>query len=376
MNINLNKKEKFIYELRNLFESYGYTKLTVNFLENYESYSIGDFIEDKSILKLIHPNGKLYALRPDMTTPIAKRFANDKISNLTHKVYYSDTVFRIKNDISDNLLEINQMGVEVLGIKDSLTDIEILNLAKETLSKVDEKYHIDISHAGILEKLFDVVKLTKVNKEYIINSIENRAKSDLEQFLKKLEIRDNYIDSFIKLIELNGNFEKALKEIKNDEILGTFVEIIEELEELNKYLNMYNIKADLDLSLVSNLKYYSGIIFKGYVPQISKAILGGGRYDKLSKNFGKNLPAIGFAVNLTDILVELNDNEKPQGAIIFYEEISKNLIKISEELREKIGIVKLEKNTELNEEDYLKLKKEYKDLYIFEDEQLEEKLWK
>lgn len=376
MNINLNKKEKFIYELRNLFESYGYTKLTVNFLENYESYSIGDFIEDKSILKLIHPNGKLYALRPDMTTPIAKRFANDKISNLTHKVYYSDTVFRIKNDISDNLLEINQMGVEVLGIKDSLTDIEILNLAKETLSKVDEKYHIDISHAGILEKLFDVVKLTKLNKEYIINSIENRAKSDLEQFLKKLEIRDNYIDSFIKLIELNGNFEKALKEIKNDEILGTFVEIIEELEELNKYLNMYNIKADLDLSLVSNLKYYSGIIFKGYVPQISKAILGGGRYDKLSKNFGKNLPAIGFAVNLTDILVELNDNEKPQGAIIFYEEISKNLIKISEELREKIGIVKLEKNTELNEEDYLKLKKEYKDLYIFEDEQLEEKLWK
>ncbi len=376
MNINLNKKEKFIYELRNLFESYGYTKLTVNFLENYESYSIGDFIEDKSILKLIHPNGKLYALRPDMTTPIAKRFANDKISNLTHKVYYSDTVFRIKNDISDNLLEINQMGVEVLGIKDSLTDIEILNLAKETLSKVDEKYHIDISHAGILEKLFDVVKLTKVNKEYIINSIENRAKSDLEQFLKKLEIRDNYIDSFIKLIELNGNFEKVLKEIKNDGILGTFVEIIEELEELNKYLNMYNIKADLDLSLVSNLKYYSGIIFKGYVPQISKSILGGGRYDKLSKNFGKNLPAIGFAVNLTDILVELNDNEKPQGAIIFYEEISKNLIKISEELREKIGIVKLEKNTELNEEDYLKLKKEYKDLYIFEDEQLEEKLWK
>lgn len=376
MNINLNKKEKFIYELRSLFESYGYTKITVNFLENYESYSIGDFIEDKSILKLIHPNGKLYALRPDMTTPIAKRFANDKISSLTHKVYYSDTVFRIKNDISDNLLEINQMGVEVLGIKDSLTDIEILNLAKETLSKVDRKYHIDISHAGILEKLFDVVKLTKVNKEYIINSIENRAKSDLEQFLKKLEIGNNYIYSFIKLIELNGNFDKVLKDIKNDEILGIFVEIIEELEELNKYLNMYNIKADLDLSLVSNLKYYSGIIFKGYVPQISKAILSGGRYDKLSKNFGKNLPAIGFAVNLTDILVELNENEKPQGAIIFYDEISKNLIKISEELREKIGIVKLEKNTELNEEDYLKLKKEYKDLYIFEDEQLEEKLWK
>lgn len=376
MNINLNKKEKFIYELRSLFESYGYTKITVNFLENYESYSIGDFIEDKSILKLIHPNGKLYALRPDMTTPIAKRFANDKISSLTHKVYYSDTVFRIKNDISDNLLEINQMGVEVLGIKDSLTDIEILNLAKETLSKVDRKYHIDISHAGILEKLFDVVKLTKVNKEYIINSIENRAKSDLEQFLKKLEIGNNYIYSFIKLIELNGNFDKVLKDIKNDEILGTFVEIIEELEELNKYLNMYNIKVDLDLSLVSNLKYYSGIIFKGYVPQISKAILSGGRYDKLSKNFGKNLPAIGFAINLTDILVELNENEKPQGAIIFYEEISKNLIKISEELREKIGIVKLEKNTELNEEDYLKLKKEYKDLYIFEDEQLEEKLWK
>ena len=74
---NLNKKEKFIYELRNLFENYGYKNLSVNLLEDYESYSSGDLIKDENILKLIHPNGKLYALRPDMTTPIAKRFARE-----------------------------------------------------------------------------------------------------------------------------------------------------------------------------------------------------------------------------------------------------------------------------------------------------------
>ena len=73
---NLNKKEKFIYRLRKLMEDYGYTNTSVNLLEDYESYAGGHMIKDENILKLIHPNGKLYALRPDMTIPIAKKICS------------------------------------------------------------------------------------------------------------------------------------------------------------------------------------------------------------------------------------------------------------------------------------------------------------
>ena len=220
---NLNKKEKFIYELRNLFENYGYKNLSVNLLEDYESYSSGDLIKDENILKLIHPNGKLYALRPDMTTPIAKRFAREgQKTELSHKVYYSDTVFRIEQNAYISLSEINQMGVEALGTKDRATDLEILTLAKEVLSTINETYHIDISHSGVLNSLFKMTELKKADKEAVIDLLGKRSKTDLTALLKKLGVEEKLLNAFILLTELNGNFSEVLDKFKNSEILKEF----------------------------------------------------------------------------------------------------------------------------------------------------------
>ena len=374
---NLNKKEKFIYELRNLFENYGYKNLSVNLLEDYESYSSGDLIKDENILKLIHPNGKLYALRPDMTTPIAKRFAREgQKTELSHKVYYSDKVFRIEQNAYISLSEINQMGVEALGTKDRATDLEILTLAKEVLSTINETYHIDISHSGVLNSLFKMTDLKKTDKETVIDLLGKRSKTDLTALLRKLGVEEKLLNAFILLTELNGNFSEVLDKFKNSEILKEFKEIICELEELKEYLDIYEIAVDIDLSISSNLKYYSGIIFKGYVPEIAEAVLDGGRYDNLAKTFGDDIPAIGFAVNLTEILSKFEEGNKPLGAIVFYEESNKNLIETVKELRSKTGLVRLEKNIDLSEEMYNRLKFEYKDLYIFVNGRLEEKKWK
>ena len=167
-----------------------------------------------------------------------------------------------------------------------------------------------------------------------------------------------------------------MDKFKNSEILKEFKEIICELEELKEYLDIYEIAVDIDLSISSNLKYYSGIIFKGYVPEIAEAVLDGGRYDNLAKTFGDDIPAIGFAVNLTEILSGFEEGNKPLGAIVFYEESNKNLIETVKELRSKTGLVRLEKNIDLSEEMYNRLKFEYKDLYIFANGRLEEKKWK
>jgi len=185
---NLNKKEKFIYKLRNLFEDYGYKNLSVNLLEDYESYSNDLTIKDENILKLIHPNGKLYALRPDMTIPIAKRFAREvKKEELSHKVYYSDSIYRIEQKAFDSLTEIKQMGVEELGVKDRVMDLEILTLVKEVLCNINETNHIDLSHSEVIENLFKKTQFNKENREVILDLIGKRAKSDLQSYLGKLD---------------------------------------------------------------------------------------------------------------------------------------------------------------------------------------------
>lgn len=374
---NLNKKEKFIYKLRNLFEDYGYKNLSVNLLEDYDSYSNDLMIKDENILKLIHPNGKLYALRPDMTTPIAKRFAREgKKEELSHKVYYSDSIFRIEQKAFESLSEIKQMGVEVLGIKDRVMDLEILTLVKEVLCNINETNHIDLSHSEVIEKLFKKAQFNKEDRETILDLIGKRAKTDLQSYLNKLDLETDLKDSFIKIIQLNGDFIKVLEEFKTDKILGTFTEIIKELEELKEYLEVYDISVDLDFSISSNLKYYTGIIFKGYVPEIAEAVLNGGRYDNLAKNFGNHVPAIGFAVNLTEVLNGFDEGNRPRGILVFYEDNSKNLIETVKELRDKTGLVRLEKNIDLTEESYKKLKLEYDTIYLFENGRLEDKKWK
>lgn len=374
---NLNKKEKFIYKLRNLLEDYGYKNISVNLLEDYESYKGSHLIKDENILKLIHPNGKLYALRPDMTIPIAKRFALEgKKEELSHKVYYNDSVFRIEQKSFNSLSEMQQMGVEALGVKDKIIDFEIITLAKEILSEINETYHIDLSHSGILEKLFSLGTFTKEEKEIILAHISKREKSDLEKFLGKNDSKVEVKESLIKLLSLNGSYEKVMEEFKKDKFLNTFEDIIEDLSEFKDYLDVYGIKVDLDFSLSSNLKYYTGIIFKGYVPNIAEAVLTGGRYDKLSKTFGKDMGAIGFGVNLTEILQGFEEGNRPRGAIVFYEDQDKALIEVVKNLRESKGLVRLEKNIDLSENLFKKLKFEYDQVLEYKNGRLEEKTWK
>ena len=374
---NLNKKEKFIYRLRKLMEDYGYTNTSVNLLEDYESYAGGHMIKDENILKLIHPNGKLYALRPDMTIPIAKRYAAEgKKEELSHKVYYNDSVFRIEQKSYNSLSEMQQIGVEALGINDKIIDLEILTLAKEVLCEINEVYHIDLSHSGVLEKLFALGKFSKEDKENILDLISKRSKTDLTLFLNKLDVDNKILQSFLSLLSLNGSFEAVLKEFMSDEILQTFTDVINDLEELKEFLEIYKISVDLDFSLSSNLKYYTGIIFKGYVPNISEAVLTGGRYDKLAKNFGKDIPAVGFGVNLTEILKGFEEGNRPRGAVVFYEDSDKNLIETIKTLRDKIGLVRLEKNIDISENLYKKLKFEYEQVYLYENGRLEEKKWR
>ena len=374
---NLNKKEKFIYKLRNLLEDYGYKNISVNLLEDYESYKGSHLIKDENILKLIHPNGKLYALRPDMTIPIAKRFALEgKKEELSHKVYYNDSVFRIEQKSFNSLSEMQQIGVEALGVKDKIIDFEILTLAKEILSEINDTYHIDLSHSGILDKLFNLGTFTKEEKEIILAHISKREKSDLEKFLGKNDSKVEVKESLVKLLSLNGSYEKVMEEFKKDKFLNTFEDIIEDLSEFKDYLDVYGIKVDLDFSLSSNLKYYTGIIFKGYVPNIAEAVLTGGRYDKLSKTFGKDMGAIGFGVNLTEILQGFEEGNRPRGAIVFYEDQDKALIEVIKNLRESKGLVRLEKNIDLSETLYKKLKFEYDQVLEYKNGRLEEKTWK
>lgn len=366
---NLNKEEKLVFKLRNLFESFGYEKLSVNLLEDYESYYLhGELIKTESLLKVIDPQGKLYVLRPDLTMPIAKKIGSEsKTEALPYKVYYADDIFRIDNKNFGNINQQKQMGIELLGDKSSYSDYEVIKLAVEALKAISPKFHIDISHSEFLKLIFEKTKLNFEEREYIVASLQNRALSDLEKFLEKFEMDSNIKELILNIPKLYGDFDKVVAMIEEfDAKLNIFGQILNELKELKEILPMD--KIELDFSLVNNLNYYTGIIFKGYLEGISKGILQGGRYDNLTEKFGKKMDAVGFAINLQEVFDKILTEEFRQiNELLLYKDI-KNLPQTAEKLRSEGHRLRVEKYSDTLMNDIDKLRKKYKKIYVFEDE--------
>lgn len=94
------------------------------------------------------------------------------------------------------------------------------------------------------------------------------------------------IDEAMKVLP-DENVQVQLKSLKN--LYRKFSE------------NGYEDKISFDLGLVHGINYYTGIVFRGYLPSSGLKVLSGGRYDKLLSEFGRDLPAIGFALEMNTI---------------------------------------------------------------------------
>lgn len=376
MKRNLSSEEKLLFDLRNLYENFGYEKIDMDIFENYESYTIkNDAIDVASIFKIVHPSGKIYVLRPDMTVPIAKKFASSYEKRaISAKVYYHDSVFRMNNDMNQDLSEHKQVGIECIGNNSVITNVEIIEMAKKSLELISDNYIIDISDVKFLKNLFAEINLEKSVEKEIISLIEKKNLSDLEKYIANYDLALDVKKVILEIPNLYGSFEKviekAYKICLNDEMKNA----IDELKELYEIItnNSKNNKLNLDFSMISNLDYYSGILIKGYIADIPEAVLSGGRYDKLTKNYGKSLPAIGFAVEL-DQLNALHNEDKylNRGIIILYEKAKYDgLFQKVTELRKDNKIVRMEEFKTLDDNKLLKIKKRYNEVYLFENKAL------
>ncbi|UUV18210.1 ATP phosphoribosyltransferase regulatory subunit [Fusobacteria bacterium ZRK30] len=194
---NYRKEEAFIMDFEKIFEYYGYEKIKLNTFEKYDTY-----FTNKDI---INPNGDLYVLRPDMTLPVVKYFFEQQTQS--GKFYYSDSVFRAdKKGLEFN--ERKQVGIEYLGGENILSDIEILDLAVQTLEKLDHSYILCISNTEFIKEMIETLTEEKEQGEQILEYLYRRS-SDLESYLVKIDIEEEKITRLLQLNKLFGNFKRV-----------------------------------------------------------------------------------------------------------------------------------------------------------------------
>ena len=303
----LKNNERAIYSLRSLYREYGYSLYKVGRFEEYDLYAHNkSFLVSNNILSFTDTNGKLLALKPDVTLSIIKNIPEG--DTCTHKLCYNETVYRTSAD-SDGFKEIMQTGLECIGDIDTYSECEVVMLALKSLDTISEEYILDISNMGLLEGFMSESGFESALQSEVIKLVENKNVYAIRELCAKNSVDKETEDALCALTSLYMPIDDALSYIEKYICGEKMAKAYADLKSISEAMSIYGVsdKLYLDLSIVNDVNYYDGICFKGYINGIPDSVLSGGRYDKLLTRLGKSAGAIGFAVYLDRLERHGND---------------------------------------------------------------------
>lgn len=298
----LKPNESIVFSLRSLFDSYGYSLYKMSKFEEYDLYSKNkDSLVSDGVITFTDTNGKLMALKPDVTLSIVKNTSNSKAT--VQKLYYNENVYRVSKS-SHTFKEIMQVGLECIGEIDSFCIFEVLSLALNSLFSVFEHSVLDVSNLDILTQVIEYLQIPNSEKADVIRCIGEKNFHELSNICSQLGVSDEKIGVLKELVAIHDSPDTAfpkmnniLKNIVDSETLSQFEYIVSSLGNTDA--------VKIDFSVVDDIHYYNGIVFKGFIEGVPNSVLSGGQYDTLMKKMKRKEKAIGFAVYL-DMLEQLN----------------------------------------------------------------------
>lgn len=286
--------------LRELYHRHGYQPYRMSKFEPYDLYVRNkSFLVSENILTFTDTDGRLMALKPDVTLSIVKNAQAP--AGALEKVYYSENVYRT-SPASVGYREIMQTGLECIGALDAAAVGEVLILAAESLAALGGgAYLLDLGHmelvAGLLEELAEGVRTE------LLAELGRKNMAAIRSLCAQAGAPHRLADRLCRLSRLYGTPEEVLPQLEELAEGHRARAALEELAELCGVLECRGLLENLrlDFSIANNMSYYNGIIFRGYLPGLAGGVLAGGRYDNLMRRMGKTGGAVGFAVYLDQL---------------------------------------------------------------------------
>ena len=303
----LKNEERITFALRSLYARFGYVQYKMSKFEEYELYMNNkDFLISSDIISFTDTNGRLMALKPDVTLSIVR--ASRPGPGLVQKVYYDENVYRISKS-SRSFREIRQVGLECIGDVDDYCIGEVLTLACESLRMIWPEHRLNLSHLGIVGAILDDLGLRGEARKQAVKFIGEKNLHELAALCRENGAQDEALQRLEKLVSCSGAPEAVLPALR---ALGCDEAAVGQLEALAALLAANGVlrSVNIDFSVLSDMSYYNGIAFKGFVAGVPAAVISGGEYDKLVSRMGKPGGAIGFACYL-DQLERLDLSEAP-----------------------------------------------------------------
>ncbi len=317
---NLKYDEQAVFLLRSLYSKYGYKQYKMRKFEEYDLYVHNkDFLISDSVITFTDTNGKLMALKPDVTLSIVKNTKDSDGS--VQKVYYDENVYRVSKG-THSYKEIKQAGLECIGDVDTYCVCEVLSLAVKSLMTISESCVVDVSDLAILFALYDYIGLSYETRKRMTSLISDKNTHEMKRLCEDMSVSAESTALLEELISYNGTPDEILPRLKAmAERIGAQAEFSEFESVVSSLDEELQSKLRIDFSVVSDINYYNGIVFKGFIDEIPDSVLSGGRYDSLMQSMSRKSKAIGFAVYI-DMLERFNIKEREfdYAAVLLYSE--------------------------------------------------------
>ncbi|HQC54727.1 MAG TPA: ATP phosphoribosyltransferase regulatory subunit [Clostridia bacterium] len=306
--------------LRKIFEDFGYDEVMTTSLEFYDVFSDGiGKMSQNELYTLTDGSGRLITMRPDSTKPIARLFASRlKEFVLPIKLFYSQPVFKRNVRFNKKFDEVLQMGVELIGASGFRSDLEILIMAIKCMKELfGSEFYLEIGHMGVITSVLNSFSNLKNEAKQAL-AIKNFP--DIDKLANQMGKDGDILKTVSKLFGGKEILAQAKKELKDNKALSA----INEIEQLYTSLEKAGCAENVifDFSVVQDVQYYTGLVFRGFVKGKGLEVMSGGRYDSLYSDYSLDIPAIGFAFNINetiDVLKKENIEIEKAKIVIFSE---------------------------------------------------------
>ena len=304
----MDSQEKIGFLLRTLYAGTGYSRYRMGKFEEYDLYSRNkDFLFSEGVITFTDTNGRLMALKPDVTLSIVKN-RKDTPGEI-QKLYYHENVYRV-SAAADGFREQTQVGLECMGAVDGACIAEVLKLAAESLKLCSDRFVLEISHVGILNAFVDAIAPDEAVKDEILTCAGQKNLHGISRICRDNRLAEGAEDALKQLLSLYGTPRTVMPKIR---VLAEEYGAGEMAAELGRAVAGFTgseieDRIQIDFSATGDVKYYNGIAFKGFISGIPGSVLSGGQYDTLMKKMGRKDRAIGFDVFL-DMLERLTEED-------------------------------------------------------------------
>ena len=295
----LQPKEQASFALRALYEAAGCRKYHMGRFEEYGLYQENrSFLSSEQVITFTDLDGRLLALKPDVTLSIAK--TAQPAPGETLRYYYHENVYRPSAE-SHTFQEIGQMGLELLGEVGETQVRQAVSLAAQSLAQLGKPWVLEVSHMGYLFGLLDALDVPEASRAALLAKLKAKNLHELKAAASAAGLDEADADALAGLMSLCGSCEDVLPRVeaacRNERMEAAAAE----LKAITEELTGAGGSIRLDMTLAGEMEYYNGLVFQGYLKALPRPLLKGGRYDLLMQKFTPRAGAIGFAVYLDEL---------------------------------------------------------------------------